>query len=201
MRTATAVLMAGLGMTCSLLAEDLAPEVAVVRCESEPSGAITVRNWSVTDYLRGIIEYQDSCAETVASLLGKGLKLSFGPRVTTFSPTNREVSYSFVFLSDASHVPASNRAAEDGAAHSEPSGSRAGFDVAQDFSARDLGKREGTELLDPLRAARTPGRTGPLDQSSERGAQGETRQPGKKRRATEPADTSCGADGSPPASN
>ena len=73
-------------------------KVAVIRCETDSDGAITVRNSSVTSATGVTVQRGDRCAATVSSLLQAGLRLSHRPKVTTSSSMDDEVSFNFVFL-------------------------------------------------------------------------------------------------------
>ena len=74
-------------------------KVAVIRCDTDSDGSIKVRNSSVTSATGVTVRRGDKCAATVSALLQAGLRMSYGPRVTTGS-TGTEVSVSFVFIAN-----------------------------------------------------------------------------------------------------
>ena len=76
-------------------------KVAVVRCETNSDGGIEVRNSSVTSAAAVTVRRGDKCAATISALLQAGLRMSYGPKVTT-SSTGTQTSWSFVFLVDYS---------------------------------------------------------------------------------------------------
>ncbi len=72
-------------------------KVAVIRCETNSDGGIEVRNSSVTSATAVSVRRGDKCAATISALLQAGLRISFGPTVTT-SSAGTQTSFSFVFL-------------------------------------------------------------------------------------------------------
>ena len=73
-------------------------KVAVIRCETDSDGGVTVRNSSVTSAVGVTIQRGNRCAAAVSSLLQAGLRLSQRPEVTTGSLMADEVSFNFVFI-------------------------------------------------------------------------------------------------------
>lgn len=71
-------------------------KIAVVRCQTDSNGAITVRNSSVTSATGVTVQRGARCAGTVSALLQSGLRLASRPTVTP-SSTDSEVSFNFVF--------------------------------------------------------------------------------------------------------
>lgn len=73
-------------------------KVAVIRCETNSAGGVTVRNSSLTTATGVTIQRGNRCAAALSSLLQAGLRLSHAPRVTASSSMSDEVSFNFVFL-------------------------------------------------------------------------------------------------------
>ena len=73
-------------------------KVAVIRCDTALDGTIRVRNSSVTSATGVSVQRGDRCAATISAFLRAGLRILYGPQVTTNS-TGSEVSFNFVFIS------------------------------------------------------------------------------------------------------
>ena len=76
-------------------------KVAVILCETDLTGGITVRNSSVTSATAVTVQQGDACAATISALLQAGLKMSYGPTMTT-NLVGNQASFGFVFLGDDS---------------------------------------------------------------------------------------------------
>ncbi len=71
--------------------------VAVLRCVTNPSGTITVRNSSVTSAVGASVQEGDRCAAAISALQRAGMRMLASPKVTS-NPLDNEVSFGFVFI-------------------------------------------------------------------------------------------------------
>ena len=196
MQRTSAVLAAGLiGATGSLPAQG-EPEIAIVRCETESSGNITVTHWSVThetDDLWTSIDYRQGCAATVARLLRLGLKLLDGPQITTFSPSSSAMSYSFFFLNERGLVFPTDRTGEAGVNGSRTPSLQAGIGAAQGHS----GQRTDAESIRAVRSEGVAVRAMAVGDASEPAQSDQLAQPGGEGLAEANTDTVESTRGTP----
>ena len=90
MQRAVVVLVVGLvGSTSLLPAQDWESEVAILRCQTDPGGHMTVSHRNVTNNLITPYSTVRTVREQYLSCSILGMKLLDGPRATTFSADSR----------------------------------------------------------------------------------------------------------------
>lgn len=104
MSAASGLILAGLvfmpeagasSSNCSGLAGCNYDKVVVFQCATSDTGSIRVRSSSATSATGVSVQRGDRCAATVSALLQAGLRMVYGPRVTS---SMSEVSITFVFV-------------------------------------------------------------------------------------------------------
>ena len=84
-----------------LSTEAWAQKVVVIRCETQPSGAISLTHWTRSnDALDNNFSSFTECANAVAALLGDGYRLPFGLTTSASGVDRSHESLTFVFVKD-----------------------------------------------------------------------------------------------------
>ena len=95
-------IVAGLAAAAFLLpTEAWAQKVVVIRCETQPSGAISLTHWTRSNeaFDSNFSSYTE-CANSVAVLLGDGYRLPFGLTTSASGVDRSHESLTFVFVKD-----------------------------------------------------------------------------------------------------